>query len=157
MKKAKARRPTKVRLSPKLWPTSGLMAPMTLVMREMTKKVSITSATMPIERREAGGVEAEGVRSFMSGPAFRVLLAALLRFPALELGEVDRLREVAKQPLAEIIGPVPEPVVDHVAVAVALAREDEEVEALAGLDQGRRQAQRVGRVDVVVDVAGRDQ
>ena len=62
MKKAKARRLTSVRLSPKLWPTSELMAPMTLVIREMTKKVNITSATMPRLRREA--VAGEG----MTGP-----------------------------------------------------------------------------------------
>src|SRR5512141_569711 len=79
MKKAKARRPTNVRLSPKLWPTSGLMAPMTLVMSEMTKKVSITRPTMPAERRVAGlagGREDADVAefSFMACTAFFTLL-----------------------------------------------------------------------------------
>jgi hypothetical protein len=76
MKKAKARRPTNVRLNPKLWPTSGLIAPMTLVMSEMTKKVRRTRATMPGERREAAG-EGEGTGtvglSFIGGTAFRPL------------------------------------------------------------------------------------
>jgi hypothetical protein len=40
------------------------MALMTLVTREMTKKVSMTRATMPADRRET---EPEGMFSFMGG------------------------------------------------------------------------------------------
>ena len=56
--------------------------------------------------------------------------------------------------LAEIIRPQPEEVLIHIAVAMALARENEEVETLIGLDQGIGHANGAGRVHIIINITG---
>ena len=59
----------------------------------------------------------------------------------------------SEEPLAVPVGHPPEEVFVHVAEAVALARQDEHLEALVGADQGIDHADGVARAHVVVDVA----
>src|SRR5690606_32673800 len=77
-------------------------------------------------------------------------LRRLLLLLDLELDDVRAPPVVAQQVLHEVLRPQPEPVVAHVAEPVALAGEDEEVEALVRLDQRLGHAERARRVDVVV-------
>ena len=77
-----------------------------------------------------------------------------LRLLVVELHHVGIGAVGAEQVLGEVLGAQPEPVVAHAAVAVPCAREDEEVEALVGLDERLGHAEGAGVVDVVVDVAG---
>src|SRR5690606_26010709 len=80
-------------------------------------------------------------------------LRRLLLLLDLELDDVRAPPVVAQEVLHEVLRPQPEPVVAHVAEPVALAGEDEEVEALVRLDQSVDHAERARRMDVVVDVA----
>ena len=75
----------------------------------------------------------------------------------IDFRHIDPLIEIAQQPAAEIIGADPEEIIRIGPVAVALARQDELIEALVGLDQRVRQPHGVGHVDVVVHVAGGEQ
>ena len=63
----------------------------------------------------------------------------------------------AEQVLREVVDAPPEHVVAHRREAVALARQQDEVEALVGADERVDHAVRAGRVHVVVDVAGDEQ
>jgi len=84
------------------------------------------------------------------------LVAALFLVPAY-FHHVHLVGVVPYQVTAEIIRLEPEKVLGHVAETVPLARENEEIETLVGLDQGVGQADGIAGMHIVVDVAGTDQ
>jgi len=65
-----------------------------------------------------------------------------------------QLGHAACQMLHEVLRSQPEPVVRHAAEAMALPWKQKEVESLVCLDERIRHADGIGRVHVVVDVAG---
>src|SRR6056297_990364 len=77
--------------------------------------------------------------------------------PRIQLVDVRRTPCVAQEVLGEVLGPLPEPVVVHAPVAVALAGVEEEVEPLVGLDQRLGHPDRGGGVHVVVHIPRRQQ
>ena len=72
-------------------------------------------------------------------------------FP-IELDDVDAVGRLSEQPAAEIVRADPEEVIGLGLIAVTDAGQDEEVEALVRFDERVGHPQRVGRVNVVVDV-----
>jgi hypothetical protein len=82
---------------------------------------------------------------------------ALLRLVAIEFPHIDALVEIAQQVLAEVIGADPREVLRFRPVGVPLSGQDHEIEALIGFDQRVGEPQRIAGVDVVIDIAGRNQ
>ena len=82
---------------------------------------------------------------------------AILRLVAIEFPHVDALVEIAQQVLAEVIGADPRQVLRFRPVAVPLPGQDHEIEAFIGLDEHLADVQRIAGVDVVIDIAGRNQ
>jgi len=58
---------------------------------------------------------------------------------------------------AEIISSQPEKILIHIAISMALSREEKEIEPFVSADKGISKAYCVPRVDIVIDISGGDQ
>ena len=59
---------------------------------------------------------------------------------------------IPNQMFTEVVSPQPEEILIQVAISMPLAGEEKEIETFIGSDQGISQPDRVGRMDIVIDI-----